>query len=177
MAHSGHEGRVLSMKFLNIFQALPDKDRQRLLVLASVFLALMLWTWNLAPALKTLREVPLQLTQLDAQTQQLKAMQAQAQTLQKSPRIKSNEAASLLQNAASEVLGNGARLNIEGTRATLTLSGVSADSLAQFVALARTQSQTMPIEAHLQKFSASGSASKDSKELWRGALILSLPGG
>ena len=165
------------MKFLNTFQALPDKDRQRLLVLASVFLALMLWTWNLAPALKTLREVPLQLTQLDAQTQQLKAMQAQAQTLQKSPRIKSNEAASLLQKASSEVLGNGARLNIEGTRATLTLSGVSADSLAQFVALARTQSQTMPIEAHLQKFSASGSASKDSKELWRGALILSLPGG
>ena len=177
MAHRGHEGRVLSMKFLNTFQALPDKDRQRLLVLASVFLSLMLWTWNLAPALKTLREVPLQLTQLDAQTQQLKAMQAQAQTLQKSPRIKSNEAASLLQKAASEVLGNGARLNIEGTRATLTLSGVSADSLTQFVALARTQSQTMPIEAHLQKFSASGSASKDSKELWRGALILSLPGG
>jgi len=177
MAHRGHEGRVLSMKFLNTFQALPDKDRQRLLVLASVFLSLMLWTWNLAPALKTLREVPLQLSQLDAQTQQLKAMQAQAQTLQKSPRIKPNEAASLFQKSASEVLGNGARLNIEGTRATLTLSGVSADSLAQFVALARTQSQTMPIEAHLQKFSASGSASKDSKELWRGALILSLPGG
>jgi general secretion pathway protein M len=104
-------------------------------------------------------------------------MQAQAQTLQKSPRIKPNEAASLLQKAASEVLGNGVRLNIEGTRATLTLSGVSADSLAQFVALARTQSQAMPIEAHLQKFSASGSVNKDSKELWRGALILSLPGG
>ena len=177
MAHRGHEGRVLSMKFLNIFPALPDKDRQRLLVLAAVFLALMLWTWNLAPALKTLREVPLQLSQLDAQTQQLKAMRAQAQTLQKSPRIKPNEAVSLLQKAASEVLGNGARLNIEGPRATLTLSGVSADSLAQFVALARIQSQAMPIEAHLQKFSASGAATKDSKELWRGALILSLPGG
>ena len=177
MAHRGHEGRFLNMKFFNIFEALPDKDRQRLLALAAIFLALMLWTWNLAPTLKTLREVPLQLSQLDAQTQQLKAMQAQAQTLQKSPRIKPNEAVSLLQKAASEVLGNGARLNIEGPRATLTLSGVSADSLAQFVALARTQSQAMPIEAHLQKFSASGSANKDSKELWRGALILSLPGG
>ena len=84
------------MKFFNIFQALPEKDRQRLLVLATLFLALMLWTWNLAPALKTLREVPLQLTQLDAQTQQLKAMLVQAQTLQKLPRIKTNEAASLL---------------------------------------------------------------------------------
>ena len=165
------------MKFFNIFTALPDQDRQRLLVLAAVFLALMLWTWNLAPALKTLREVPLQLSQLDAQTQQLKAMQAQAQTLQKSPRIKPNEAVSLLQKAASEVLGNGARLNTEGTRATLTVNGVSADSLAQFLALARIQSQAMPIEAHLQKFSASGSPNKDRQELWRGALILSLPGG
>ena len=177
MAHCGPEGGALSMKFFNTLQAHPKKDRQRLGGLVAVFMALMLWTWNLAPALKTLREVPLQLTQLDAQTQQLKAMQAQAQTLQKSPRIKPNEAASLFQKAASEVLGNGARLNIEGTRATLTLSGVSADSLAQFVALARTQSQAMPIEAHLQKFSASGSANKDSKELWRGTLILSLPGG
>ena len=88
------------MKFLNIFQALPEKDRQRLLVLAAVFLALMLWTWNLAPALKTLREVPLQLSQLDAQTQQLKAMQVQAQILQKSPRIKPNEANSLLQKSS-----------------------------------------------------------------------------
>ena len=177
MAHRGHEGRALSMKIFNIFQSLPEKDRQRLLVLAAVFLALMLWTWNLAPALKTLREVPLQLSQLDAQTQQLKAMQAQAQTLQKSPRIKPNEASSLLQKAAAELLGGGARLNIEGSRATLTLSGVSADTLAQFLASARAQSQAMPIEAHLQKFSASGPANKDSKELWRGALILSLPGG
>ena len=165
------------MKIFNIFQSLPEKDRQRLLVLAAVFLALILWTWNLAPALKTLREVPLQLSQLDAQTQQLKAMQAQAQTLQKSPRIKPNEASSLLQKAAAELLGGGARLNIEGSRATLTLSGVSADTLAQFLASARAQSQAMPIEADLQKFSAAGPANKDSKELWRGALILSLPGG
>ena len=172
------------MKFFNIFQALPDKDRQRLLVLATLFLALMLWTWNLAPALKTLREVPLQLTQLDAQTQQLKAMQAQAQTLQKSPRLNPADAASLLQQSATEILGTGASLNIQGARATLTLSGVSADSLAQFLAMARNKSHALPIEAHLQKFSgttpgtASGSASgkaTSAKELWRGALILNLP--
>jgi general secretion pathway protein M len=165
------------MKFLNSFQALPEKDRQRLLGLGVLLVVLLLWTWNLAPALKTLREVPLQLTQLDAQTQQLKAMQAQVQTLQKSPRIKINEATTLLQQAASERLGAGARLNMEGSRATLTLSGVSADSLAQFLALARTQSQAMPIEAHLQKYTSAGAANKDNKELWRGALILSLPGG
>jgi general secretion pathway protein M len=168
---------MVSMKFLNSFQALPEKDRQRLLGLGVLLVVLLLWTWNLAPALKTLREVPVQLTQLDAQTQQLKAMQAQVQTLQKSPRIKINEATTLLQQAASERLGAGARLNMEGSRATLTLSGVSADSLAQFLSVARTQSQAMPIEAHLQKYTSAGAANKDNKELWRGALILSLPGG
>ena len=167
----------MSFKFLDAFQQASAKERQLFFWTALVLGLVLLGSFNIAPALKTLREVPSQLSQLEAQTQTLKSLQAQAQTLQKSPRIKPNEAASLFQKAASEVLGNGARLNIEGSRATLTLSGVSADSLAQFVALARTQSQAMPIEAHLQKFSASGSASKDSKELWRGALILSLPGG
>jgi general secretion pathway protein M len=105
-------------------------------------------------------------------------MQAQAQALQKSPRLQVNEARSLLQKVATETLGNGARLNIEGTRATLTLSRVSADSLAQFLALSRTQAQALPIEAQLQKFTEPGAPKTSTpSELWRGALILSLPGG
>jgi general secretion pathway protein M len=89
-----------------------------------------------------------------------------------------------LQQSATEILGAGASLNIQGARATLTLSGVSADSLAQFLAKARNKSHALPIEAHLQKFSgtssgtSSGTASgkaTSAKELWRGALILNLP--
>ena len=152
----------MSMKYLSSFQALPQKDRQRLVALGLVLLALMLWTWNLAPALKTLREVPLQLTQLQDQTQKLKLMQAQAQAFQKSPRLPTREAGLLLQKAAAETLASGARLNIEGTRATLTLSSVSAESLAQFLAVVRTQAQVLPIEAHLQKFSDPAATQKTS---------------
>jgi general secretion pathway protein M len=84
----------------------------------------------------------------------------------------------MLQKAAAETLGNGARLNIEGTRATLTLSSVSAESMAQFLALARTQAQALPIEAQLQKFTEpAASKTANPSDLWRGALILSLPGG
>jgi general secretion pathway protein M len=105
-------------------------------------------------------------------------MQTQAQALQKSPRVQAKDARTLLQKVATENLDNGARLNIEGTRATLTISRVSAESLAQFLALARTQAQALPIEAQLQKFTDAGAPKTNTPaDLWRGTLILSLPGG
>jgi general secretion pathway protein M len=168
----------MSMKFLSSLQSLPPKDRQRLLALALVLLALILWTWQISHALKTLRDMPAQLAQLQDQTQQLKLMQAQAQALQKSPRVQAKDARTLLQKVATENLDNGARLNIEGSRATLTISRVSAESLAQFLALARTQAQALPIEAQLQKFTDAGATKTNTPaDLWRGTLILSLPGG
>jgi general secretion pathway protein M len=118
------------------------------------------------------------LAQLQDQTQKLKLMQAQAQALQKSPRVQAKDARTLLQKVTTDHLGNGARINIEGTRATLTLSRVSAESLAQFLALARTQAQALPIEAQLQKFTEAGAPKTITPaDLWRGTLILSLPGG
>jgi len=168
----------MSMKFLSSLQSLPPKDRQRLLALALVLLALILWTWQISPALKTLRDMPAQLAQLQDQTQQLKLMQSQAQALQKSPRVQAKDARTLLQKVATENLDNGARLNIEGSRATLNISRVSAESLAQFLALARTQAQALPIEAQLQKFTDAGATKTNTPaDLWRGTLILSLPGG
>lgn len=162
----------MKLEFLSVLQSLPHKDRQRLQGAALALGAIVLWTFNLAPALKTLRDVPTQLTQLDAQTQSLKTMQVQALGLQKSPRLSQADAFALLQQSATEVLGTGARLSADGARATLTLSGVSADSLAQFLAMARSKSHALPLEAHLQKFTGTGT---NAKELWRGALILNLP--
>jgi general secretion pathway protein M len=92
--------------------------------------------------------------------------------LQKSPRLSASDATNLLQQSSRELLGSGAQLTIQGARASLTLTGVSADNLAQFLATARTQSHALPIEAHLQKFTGTGA---NAKELWRGALILNLP--
>jgi general secretion pathway protein M len=172
MAHHAHQGGAMSFGFLSVLQNMPSKDRQRLQWAAVALGAVLLWTFNVAPALKKLREVPTQLAQLDAQTQSLKAMQAQAQALQKSPRLNHADAAALLQQSASDVLGTGARLGTEGTRVTLTLSGVSADNLAQFLALARSKSHALPVEAHLQQFTGSAA---NAKALWRGTLILNLP--
>ena len=151
---------------------MPAQDRQRLQWAVLVLGAVLLWTFNVAPALKTLRDVPPQLAKLDAQTQTLKTLQAQALALQKSPRLSATDASTLLQQSSRELLGTGAQLNLQGARASLTLTGVSADNLAQFLATARTQSHALPIEAHLQKFTGTGA---NAKELWRGAIILNLP--
>lgn len=151
------------------FQSLPEKDRKLIPFLAFVLLTSLLWFWNIAPALKTYQEAPLQLAQLERQTEHLKALQAQALALQKAPRMKVQDAGAVLQQTASDILGNGGKLKLEDSRATITLNNVSAETLAQFLAAARNQAMALPIEAKLQK-SQSGSV-----EIWRGTLILNLP--
>lgn len=179
----------MNFEFLKPLNALPAQDRLRLQWLLAVLVLILVWTFNVAPALKTWREAPALLLQLEAQTQSVKAMQAQAQSLQKAARLSSADAASQLQQSVAEVLGSDAKLSLEGSRATLTLSGVSAENLAQFLTTARTKSHALPLEAHLQKFenanantnpNANGNApaktkSSGASQLWRGTLILNLP--
>lgn len=151
------------------FQSLPEKDRKLIQFLAFVLLTSLLWFWNIAPALKTHQEAPLQLAQLERQTEHLKALQAQALALQKAPRIKVQDAGAVLQQTASDILGNGGKLKLEASRATVTLNNVSAETLAQFLAAARNQAMALPIEAKLQKSQSGG------VDVWRGTLILNLP--
>ena len=151
------------------FKALPDKDRQRLKYLALGLFLSLLWFWNMAPALKTYREAPLQLAQLELQSQNLKSLQTQALALQKAPRMNAQNASAVLQQTATEILGSSAKLTLESGRATVNLTPTSADALAQFLASARVKAYALPVEAKLQKTKTA------DQELWRGTLILSLP--
>ena len=151
------------------FKALPDKDRQRLKYLALGLFLSLLWFWNMAPALKTYREAPLQLAQLELQSQNLKSLQTQALALQKAPRMNVQNASAVLQQTAIEILGSSAKLTLESGRATVNLTPTSADALAQFLASARVKAYALPVEAKLQKTKTA------DQELWRGTLILSFP--
>jgi general secretion pathway protein M len=157
------------MPWRNRFQSLPDKDRQRIQFVLIALFGSLLWFWNIAPALKTYQQAPLQLAQLEQQTERLLAHQSQALALQKATRMKAQDASAVLPQASVSILGNGAKLNLEATRATLTLTSVSAEALAQFLETARNQAHALPTEAHLQKTKAG------AQDMWRGTLILSLP--
>lgn len=155
--------------WLQKFQSLPSKDRQPLQWLAITLICFVLWFWNIAPALKTYQQAPLQLAQLEQQTEHLKKLQEQALALQKAPRLKVQDASATLAQSVTDIFGSSAKLSLDASRATLNLTNVSAEALAQFLSVARNQAQALPTEAHLQK------TSTGSQELWRGTLILSLP--
>jgi general secretion pathway protein M len=101
---------------------------------------------------------------LDAQLQQMRSLQAQAQALQAQPRIAADEARRLL-DASVKSFGATAQLQIAGDRATVTFKGASADALAQWLLQVRLNVRAVPGEARLLR-GASGN--------WDGTVTLNL---
>ena len=164
------------MSLLNAFQpfnarwiqlAAPEKNLIRLAV--GLVLATLLWLLILAPALATLRTADAQAKALDAQLQHMQALQAQAQTLQKQPPLGFDDALRALNTATKQTLGTSAQLNVAGDRASVTLKGASADALAQWLAQARINARSVPVEARLVRAAGTGAAT------WNGVLVMGLP--
>lgn len=174
------------------WQALSPRE-QRLLSFGAVLLAVaVLWWLALAPALRTVREAPAQQAALDAQWQELKDLQGQAQSLQQQPRMTQAEALRALQNSTTQLLGNSAQIQTLGERSTVTLKAVPAPALASWLAQVRTQARAVPVQAQLLRSAAadkvtagpeakapnSPSANTPSTPnaiMWSGSVVLSLP--
>jgi general secretion pathway protein M len=141
--------------------------REQRLVLAALGLvsAALLWWVGLAPALATLRAVEQQRPQLEARLQHMQRLQAQAKTLQAQPRPSADEARRTLE-AAVKPLAATLQMSVMGERVTLTLKGLPADALAQWLAQARLNARVVPSEARLVR-NVSGT--------WDGTLVLTLP--
>lgn len=153
------------------WQSLAPRE-QNLLRAAAVLIALaLLWWLALAPALHTLQTAPARHASLDAQWQQMRALQAQAQLLQNAPRTTPQAALDALQVSVTERLGTSARLSLAGDRATLTLQGTPADALATWLVQARSNAHAVPQEAHLTRTATPSS----SGTRWDGTLVLTLP--
>ena len=174
------------------WQALSPRE-QRLLSFGAVLLAMaVMWWLALAPALRTVREAPAQQAALDAQWQELKDLQAQAQSLQQQPRMTQAEALRALQNSTTQLLGNSAQIQTLGERSTVTLKAVPAPALASWLAQVRTQARAVPVQAQLLRSAAAdkvtvgpeakatnppsaNAPSTPNAIMWSGSVVLSLP--
>ncbi len=127
-------------------------SRERLGVgAAGVALALLLlWFIAMAPALKTLREVPPQRAALEAQLAQMRRQAADAGRLRAQPPLPLAQAQSAL-NAATERLGGKAKLTITGDRATVTFTGIEGPALLAWLGEVRSGARARPIEAQLKR--------------------------
>jgi len=149
---------------------LPGREKNLLRLAGGLVLATILWLSLLSPALTTLRQAGSQARLLDQQLQQMHALQAQAQALQSQPPLGHDEAQRALTLATQQALGASARLQVTGERATVTVQAASAEALAQWLAQARLNARSVPLEARLSR--ASGGTGGAS---WNGVVVMSLP--
>jgi general secretion pathway protein M len=148
---------------------LPGREKNLVRLAALLVLAFLLWQFSVAPALATLRTADAQAKALGTQLQQMQALQAQAQSLQKQPPLGFDEAVRALTAATQQTLGTSAQVGVAGDRASITLKNATPDALAQWLEQARLNARSTPVEARLVR---AGSPESPS---WSGTLVMGLP--
>lgn len=143
---------------------------RKLLSLAGWFLiSIALWQWALVPAWQTWHEAPIKQAQLDAQTQAMLQLQAQARALQTLPPITRSESVQWLEKHLTE-LGPNAKISVQAEQVTLSVAEVPATTLASWLGQARERALALPTQAQMQL-----TPSTDKPGMLRGTLILRLP--
>lgn len=132
------------------WQAMAPHERLGLSLAAALLSLLLVWQFAVASAWRTLREAPQQIDRLDAQLQDMQRLASEAKELRSVATVSAAQAALALA-AATERLGSAGKLNVQGERATLTLTNASSEQLRAWLAEARSAARARPIEAQLQR--------------------------
>jgi general secretion pathway protein M len=140
------------------WQARAPRERQLIVAMAIAVAALMVWMIAIQPALRTLREAPVELARLDQQWQQTQLAAFESEGLRNATPVPPAQAAEALR-AATERLGSQAKLVIQGDRATVTFTGVAFEDLRAWLGEARSGARARPVEAQLLKAAAGYSGS------------------
>jgi general secretion pathway protein M len=154
------------------WQALGSRERLGLGLAGVLVLAMLLWQLFIAAALTTLRSADAQMRTLDDQLQHMQVLANQAKTLQSQPALGFDEALRALTLATQQTLGNTANLTVSADQARVTLKDASADNLARWLAQARLNARSLPLEARLSK---SAAANATTGAVWSGVLVMALP--
>jgi len=165
-----------------------EPREQRMITIGAVLVVLaLLWWVALAPALRTLSSAPTEHARLDAQLQQMTSLQAQAKALQSQPRASRDDAVRALETSVRQSFGPNAQMQpaAAGEGMTVAVRAAPADTLAQWLAQARSNARAVPREAHLTRSAqgggapASGAAAPKGDEparvRWDGTMVMGLP--
>ena len=166
--------RAMAAALRQHWASLAPREQTLVLAAATVLGLALLWSLLLAPALAQLRASPARHAALDAQLQQMQALQAQALHLKDIPRPTGNETLPVLWRSLGQQLSAGTQMSTTGDRAAITLKNVPPEALAQWLAQVRSTTRAVPTEARLMRNTAStGGASPPAP--WNGTLTLALP--
>ena len=137
-----------------VWQARLPRERQLIMAMAVAIAVLIVWLIAVQPALRTLRDTPIELARLDEQMQQMTLAAHEMETLRSASPVPTEQAIVALR-AATASLGDKAKLIIQGDRATMSFNGIAPESLQAWLGEARSAARARPMEAQLVK-SATG---------------------
>jgi general secretion pathway protein M len=169
MVNSTHSNPALLGALQARWSMLASRERTLLSMAVLVVALALVWLVLLAPALTTLRNATVQGKLLDAQLQRMQTLQTQARELQKQASLDTADALRALQQATKQTLGATAQINVVADRANVTLQGSSADAVAQWLAQARINARSVPLEARLTQQTTPNGVT------WSGVFVMSLP--
>lgn len=132
------------------WSAMAPRERQMATMAIWLAVLALLVLVGIRPAWRTLSAAPAQLRELDTQLEQMRRLSDEAQMLRQRPPVPPAQSEAALRSA-TERLGSGAKLNLQGDRATLTLNHVSGDALATWLDEARGAARAKPMEAGLMQ--------------------------
>lgn len=147
------------MSRLTLWWARRPAREQRLVVAALALVgAAVLWVAGIAPAWRTVQAYPAQRAALDAQLRTMQELQARAESLRDPSAIQAAANPRALEAALRGSMANlGGRgqlqlnLNQGPGLAVVTLQGVDAADLAQWLARTRREARMLPSHAQLQR--------------------------
>jgi general secretion pathway protein M len=126
------------------------RERQALGAGLVAVLVVLVWLFAVQPAARTVREAPARLDQLDRELQQMQTTALEVKALRAVAPVSSTQATAALK-AATDRLGDRARLSMQGDRASLTLTAVDSEALYNWLVEARSAARARPTEASLSR--------------------------
>jgi general secretion pathway protein M len=140
----------LRQQALTWWQARTPRERQAVALVVIILVLFLFWSWLIQPALRTVSEAPTQLDKLEAQQQQMQQIASESVVLRGASRVSPTQA-TLALKAATDRLGDRAKLVVQGDRATLTLTNLSPNALRAWLIEVRSGARARPTEAQLQR--------------------------
>ncbi len=130
--------------------AFAPRERWLVQMAAAALLLLLVWMLAVQPAWRTLRSAPAQLDALETQALTMQRLAGEARELRAIPPLTAAQASVALK-AATERLGDKAKLMLQGDRAVLTINGIGAEALRAWLQEVRAAARARPVEATLTR--------------------------
>ena len=147
------------------WDALAVRERTALALAGGAVALMLVWSVAIQPAWRTLRVAPAERARLEAQWLAMQQLAAEARSLRATTPLAAGLAAQALQ-AATERLGERGRLQLQGDRAVLTLTGADGAALMEWLGEARQGARAQPVEMRLARDGTG----------WSGTVVVSVGG-